>query len=157
MDGEHCFDDKINSNIFKTFSSNLAKELVNKLPNPPSKYGAESVKNYYKHLNLGRKPFTLRYTTDENVLELLEGINPATAAGPDNIAGKFLEDGASILAKPITELCNLSISLSSFPDDCKQAKLKPLLKKGNKDEPKNYRPIISFLPQISKVIEKVVH
>ena len=34
-DGEHCFDDKINSNIFKDFFSTLAKELVNKLPNPP--------------------------------------------------------------------------------------------------------------------------
>ena len=61
-----------------------------------------------------------------------------------------------ILAKSITVLCNLSISLSSLPDDCKHAKLKPLFKKGNKDEPKNHRPI-SFLPQISKVIEKIVH
>ena len=49
-----------------------------------------------------------------------------------------------------------SISLDCFPNDCKQAKLKPLLKKGSKDEPKNYRPI-SLLPQISKVIEKIVH
>ena len=155
-DGEHCFDDKINSNIFKNFFSNLAKELVNKLPNPPCKFGTESVKKYYKHFNLGRKPFTLHHTTDENVLKLLEGINPAKAAGPDNLAGKFLKDGASILTKPVTELCNLSISLSIFPDDCKQAKLKPLYKKGNKDEPKNYRPI-SLLPQISKVIEKIVH
>ena len=34
-DGEHCFDDKINSNVFKEFFSNLATELVKKLPNPP--------------------------------------------------------------------------------------------------------------------------
>ena len=53
----------------------------------------------------------------------------------------------------MTELCNLS--KASFPDDCKQAKLKPLLKKGSKEEPKNYRPI--SLPQISKVIEQIVH
>ena len=89
-------------------------------------------------------------------MKLLEGINPSKAAGPDNLAGKFLKDGASILATPMTELCNLSISLARFPDDSKQVKLKPLFKKGNKDEPKNYRPI-SLLPQISKVIEKIVH
>ena len=77
-------------------------------------------------------------------------------AGPDNLAGKFLKDGAPILAKLITELCNFSITLSRFPGDCKQAQLKPLLKKGSKDEPKNYRPI-SLLPQISKVIERIVH
>ena len=34
--------------------------------------------------------------------------------------------------------------------------MKPLFKKGSKDDPKNYRPI-SLLPQISKVIEKLVH
>ena len=34
--------------------------------------------------------------------------------------------------------------------------MKPLFKKGNQNEPKDYRPI-SLLPQISKVIEKIVH
>ena len=53
-------------------------------------------------------------------------------------------------------MCNLSISLSSFPDDCKIAKLKPLYKKEAKTKPKNYRPI-SLLPLISKVIEKAIH
>ena len=100
--------------------------------------------------------FTLHHATEESVLKLLEGINPTKAAGLDNLAGKFLKDGAQILAKPVSELCNLSISLSLFPEDCKQAKLKPLFKKGSRDEPKNYRPI-SLLPQISKVIEKIVH
>ena len=74
----------------------------------------------------------------------------------DNIAEKFLKDGATVLARPITELCNLSILLSTFPDGCKQAKLKPLFKKGSKGDPKNYRPI-SLLPQLSKIVEKIIH
>jgi len=77
------------------------------------------------------------------------------AAGIDNIKAVFLKDGASILGKPIAKLCNLSIKLSTFPDKCKVAKLKPLFKKGSKTEPKNYRPI-SLLPLISKIFEKVV-
>ena len=60
------------------------------------------------------------------------------------------------LAEPITKLCNLSILQSTFPNGCKQAKLKPLFKKGSKDDPKNYRPI-SLLPQLSKIIEKIIH
>ena len=43
-----------------------------------------------------------------------------------------------------------------FPEKCKIAKLKPLFKKGNKLEPKNYRPI-SLLPLVSKIIEKIIH
>ena len=134
----------------------MAKEPLNKLPNPPCKFGAESIKRYYKHLNLAKQKFILHHATEENVLKRLEGIDPTKAAGLDNLAGKFLKDGAPIFAKPVLELCNLSISLSVFPENYKQAKLRPFFQKGSRDEPKNCGPI-SLLPQISKVIEKVVH
>ena len=45
---------------------------------------------------------------------------------------------------------------SEFPFDCKIAKLKPLYQKGSKTDPQNYRPV-SFLPLVSKVIQKVIH
>ena len=67
-----------------------------------------------------------------------------------------MKDGAKIPAKSITELFNLSIEKSVFPDECKIAKLKPLYKKGSKLEPKNYRPI-SLLPVVSKMFERLVH
>lgn len=56
----------------------------------------------------------------------------------DNISGRFLRDGASALAKPVVDLFNLSVQLSEFQDGCKIAKLKPLFKKGLKNDPKNY-------------------
>ena len=76
--------------------------------------------------------------------------------GIDNLGGRFLRDGAKVLAKSITEIFNLSVEKSVFPDACKIAKLKPLYKKGSKLEPKNYRPI-SLLPIVSKIFEKLVH
>ena len=88
--------------------------------------------------------------------KLSEDMNPSKSVGLDNLTGKFVRDGASVLAAPISDLCNLSISLSIFPDDCKIAKLKPIHKKESKTEPKNYRPI-SLLPLISKIMEKVIH
>ena len=42
-----------------------------------------------------------------------------------------------------------------FPDSCKVAKLKPLLKKVSLTQTYNYRPL-SFLPLKSKVMEKVI-
>ena len=47
------------------------------------------------------------------------------------------------------------MTLGSFPDSCKIAKVKPLFKKGSKTDPSNYRPI-SLLPLLSKVFERVV-
>ena len=90
------------------------------------------------------------------ILKLLKQLNPAKSAGIDNLTGKFLKEGAPVLASPITDLVNLSISLSLFPDDCKIAKLKPLYKREAKTKPKNYRPI-SLLPLLSKIIERIIH
>ena len=155
-DGKLSFDHKTNAETFKDFFSNLASNLVAKLPMPSNKFGMETVKNYYKDKNLEQNNFVFKPTNIKVILKLLEDINSTKAAGIDNLAGKFLKDGASILAVPISDLCDLSIATSIFPERCKIAKLKPLYKKGPKTEPKNYRPI-SLLPLISKIIEKVIH
>ena len=92
-------------------------------------------------------------TTERYLFNILKTAEVTKAAGIDQISGKFLEHGARILAKPISELCNLSMTLGSFPDACKI--VKPLFKKGSKTDPSNYRPI-SLLPLLSKVFERVV-
>ena len=61
-----------------------------------------------------------------------------------------------MLAKPIIDLCNLSITSGKSDDSCKISKLKPIYKKDSLTEASNYRPI-SLLPLMSKVIEKVIH
>ena len=71
----------------------------------------------------------------------MQFIDISKAAGIDKISGRFLKDGANILAKPIAKICNISISSGLFPSDCKIAKLKPLYKKGSKTNPENFRPI----------------
>ena len=86
----------------------------------------------------------------------MQDIKSYKAAGVDKLSGRFLKDGADILAKPVSALCNPSISRGAFPSACQVAKLKPIFKEGKKTDASNYRPI-SLLPVISKIIEKVVH
>ena len=38
-------------------------------------------------------------------------MNIDKAAVIDDLSGKFLKDGANILAKPISKICNLSINI----------------------------------------------
>ena len=141
----------------KEFYCNLASDLVAKLPPPSNRFGITSVRKYYQDvLNLLPCKFKFSFVTEDLVLKLLKDMNIDKAAGIDNLSGKFLKDAANILAKPISEICNLSIKYSVFPTDCQIAKLKPLFKNGSTTLPKNYRPI-SLLPLISKIFEKVVH
>ena len=67
----------------------------------------DSVKSHYVKLEL---------KDEEIILKLLQETNPSKAAGIDGLAGKFLKDGAPYLSSPRTQLCNLSISLLTFPE-----------------------------------------
>ena len=151
------FDDKTNSNTFKELYCNLTTDLINKLPPPSRKFGMNSVRNYYQYiLDLLPNKFKFSMAKEETVLKLLKNMDTDKAPGLDSLSARFLKDGAEVLAKPITQMCNLSIKFSIFPIKCQIAKLKPLFKKGLTTLPKNYRPT-SLLSIISKIIEKVIH
>ena len=65
--------------------------------------------------------------SEETVLKLLQDLDENKAAGLDNLSGKFLKDGATVLAKPIPQICNLlSTKYSILLFDCKIVKLKPV-------------------------------
>ena len=96
----------------------------------------------------------MTYTTEIDIEKILISTSVLKAAGIDDLSG--LKGGSRVLSKPISELCNLSIKLGSFPNSCKIEKLKSLFKKDSKTKPSNYRPI-SLLPLISKIIEKLIY
>mgnify|MGYP001792126289 FL=1 len=154
--GKMSFDAKENAEIFKDYFSELAGKLLSKLPISQNVFGISSTANYYKELLDSTNKFEFSKVTVAAVAEILKNVEPSKAPGIDSLSGKFLKDGANVLAVPITQICNLSIKLSSFPLACKIAKLKPIFKKGSKTDPKNYRPI-SLLPLVSKIFEKIIH
>ena len=149
------FEPKETSRIFKNFYENLAQSLVDKLPPAPNKYNNETTKLYYDRMNINNS-FKLEEVDTEQIYNILRQTNEHKAPGIDKLSGIFIKDGAELLAKPVSELINLSIVSSTFPDPCAIAKLKALYKKGSKLDPKNYRPI-SLLPLLSKTFEKVIH
>ncbi|XP_057316760.1 uncharacterized protein LOC130657775 [Hydractinia symbiolongicarpus] len=111
------FDTKSKLEIFKNFFSGLADGLLQNLPKPSNRFGINAVISYYKSLNIGNKIFNFQQVLEEDVLNLLNDTSTTKAPGLDTISGIFLKDGADVLCRPITQLCNLSISLSSFPSE----------------------------------------
>ena len=140
---------------FKDYYSNIAGNLLKKLPIPPNKFTLNTVFQHYKGI-IQSDSFNLATVSESTILTISKNNKVSKTASLGNLSGRFLKDGGKVLAKPITELCNLSITSGKFPDSCKIAKLKPIYKKGSLTGASNYRPI-SFLPLISKVIKKVIH
>ena len=113
---------------FKNYYSTLAENLVNMLPKAPNKYSINTVIKYYEHMIQGSH-FNLASVSENSILTILKSCQVSKAAGLDGLSGHFLKDGAKFLAKPISDLWNLSINSEKFPDSYKVAKLRPLYKK----------------------------
>ncbi|XP_050303664.1 uncharacterized protein LOC126741310 [Anthonomus grandis grandis] len=72
-------------------------------------------------------------------------------------AEKAFNKLAGQLARPLAHVINLSIQQGTYPTlSHKIALVKPVFKKDNPSEPKDYRPI-SLLPNINKVFEKIIY
>ena len=76
--------------------------------------------------------FHIKNTSEEKFFKIIEKIEVSKAAGIDKLTGRFKKDGAEILFKPVSEICNVSISHGIFANAYKVAKLKPVFKKGKK-------------------------
>ena len=74
----------------------------------------------------------------------------------DQISTKVLKLAVPVIYKQLTEVFNFSLKSGEYPDDWKLAKVSPVFKVGERNDPNNYRPI-SILSTISRVFEKLVY
>ena len=96
-------------------------------------------------------------TSEREVLNFLNSLDPNKSTGPDNIPVKLLKFTAVIIAEPLCKLYNKSLALGIYPSKFKEANIKPIFKnKGSPADITCYRPI-SLLSSLSKVFEKIVH
>ena len=127
------------------------------MPRAPNSFTSQTTKNYWAKTSCNvSNDFELSKVSEKDVKKILLSLDSSKAAGMDQIQAKFLRDGAEVLALPLWNIIYLSLKLSTFPEECKIAKLKPIFKKGARTDPKNYRPV-SLLPLVSKIIVKSTH
>ena len=102
------------------------------------------------------RKFNLLPTEKKLILNILRDIDITKATGIDWYPRRFLKDGTDVLAKSVTDICNLSLSFNEFPSAFKLSQVKPIFKEERKTNVSYYRPI-SLLPILLKVIKKVFH
>ena len=125
------------------------------MPRAPKKLTSQTTKNYYAKTSCKVfSDFELSNVSEEDVKKNFLSLDTSKVAGMAQIAAKLLRDKAEVLALPLGNIINLSIKLSTFPEECKIAKLKPIFKKGARTDPKNYRPI-SILLLVLKIINSL--
>ena len=115
------FDSLSVTKTLKKYYSSSAENLVLKLAKPLNNFGIQSVNNYYKNCNVKERLLFAKIESDR-VFKIIKHFDESKAPGIDNLSGIFLKDGASLIATPVLQLCNLSISSSRFSGACKNRK-----------------------------------
>ena len=77
------------------------------------------------------------------------------STGADQIPPKYLKLSADIIASPLTHIINSFITIGSFSEVWKVARVSPIPKVDYPTESDHYRPI-AILPAIFKVYEKLI-
>jgi len=88
--------------------------------------------------------------------KIIESLKAKDSFGYDEISVKILKLSSPFISSPLNYICNKLLSPGIFPCRLKYAEVVPLLKKGDKEDTSNYRPI-SLLTAFSKVFEKVIY
>ena len=93
--------------------------------------------------------------TAEMVKDKLAGLNRYKGSGPDNIHPHVLKETASSVCYPLSIIFKDSLQKGETPDDWRKANVTPIFKKGDRNDPANYRPV-SLTSQVCKVMESII-
>ena len=134
---------------FNEYFSNIGPNLASNI--------AMANCNFETYVQKAKSEFTaFQPTTVTDVTQMLSGLSNNKATGIDKISCKIIKIAAPAIADSLTYIFNQAITLSTFPDQWKVARVTPLYKSGQRNIPGNYRPI-SVLPAISKIMERILY
>ena len=146
----HCGDreartDEEKADMFCGFFNDKIVNIVKSNPPVPNVYNGNCRIN-----NKSVVSFTL-----DDTIKILKSLPLKNSSGFDRVPLRFLNEGQALLAKTIHSLLIKIWTSEKIPYCWKITKTCPLLKKGNKCDVNNYRPI-SNLCSLAKVFEKIV-
>ena len=102
-----------------------------------------------------RTTFNLKQVSSETLSIAFKKIKKKKSSGSDSLTQEQLAYGENVLITPLLAIFNTSLASGKFPTNWKTAIITPVLKKGNKNEYDNYRPV-SCLPAAAKLLESIV-
>jgi hypothetical protein len=80
-------------------------------------------------------------TSAEEIERIIKSIRVKSSHGYDGITTKMLKVSVPYISSPLNYICNKSIRSGTFRSCLKYSIVKPLFKKGDKENMANYRPI----------------
>lgn len=146
---EHVVPDVISeevANISNIHFVNWGRNLVSRFP---------STTHCLRIPRLTNDNFVFREITEEEIKAVIKSLPENKACGHDGIPAKVLRDSIDILSVPLCKIFNHAMATSKYPINLKTAKVVPVYKTGDPNDPNSYRPI-SVLSIINALFEKLI-
>ena len=102
-------------------------------------------------------PNTMLYCNSSIInIDIIKHLKNKKSCGHDGIPVCIIKLLNNMISPILSYIFNQCIISSKYPESLKVAKVIPLFKSGDRQNPGNYRPI-SLLPIINKIFEKCIH
>ena len=92
-------------------------------------------------MSLKKSNFELKTVSIKSLKQSIKQLKAKKSAGYDGLTQSQLKEGVSVLASPLQNIINSSISKGQFPSKWKEGIVTPVFKKGDSTEFENYRPV----------------
>ena len=96
----------------------------------------DDLKRHLKSIHEGKKSnqlFSFQYVSAGCVTRIIKRLKNTKAMGVDKIQTQVWKKGVTVLAGPIAQICNLSLTSGIFPNIFKEAIINPIFKGSGKD------------------------
>ena len=138
------------SNIFNQHFASVGQKLASSLP--------QSSRDFRDYLTTPTYSGSFYFdpVTPAQVETEINLIPNNKASGLYSFPLRIMKCAKSIISGPLAKLMNWSIETGIYPSKLKYAKIIPVYKSGEEDNPTNYRPI-SLLSNINRIFEKLMY
>ena len=137
---------ELDSNVLNDYFTKVGSNLAEEIPQNYRNFNTKSCE----------KSIFLSPTNTFEIFNTCAKMTNSHSEGLDHINNNFMKFFNPVIAEPLSILLNRCMTTGIFPKRFKIAKVCPLFKSGQRNDPSNYRPI-SILPSLSKIFEKIIH
>lgn len=133
----------------------IAESLIQELDRAVIKCNQKINNATSRRENRGPEMINWNSVNEEEIKKIINQMDEKKAPGVDGIRLKDIKDNEDLI-KITTQIVNTSLKEGKIPKLMKVAIVRAIHKKGDKDNPLNYRPL-QILSQIEKILEKVAY
>lgn len=135
---------------YNNYFVNIAKTII------PHDLASTTATDYLHNIKIDcNDHLNLKEVSLNEMRDIIDSLRKSKSKDIYNFNVHIIKTLKNILISPLTDLVNLSFRHGKFPDALKLAKVVPIYKNGDQNDPTNYRPI-SLLPVISKIYETAI-